>query len=73
MESKPKRRGRPPGAHPPAVFTADVHIYMTPEQKEWVLNRGGAGYIRRLVEEDRKRRKACDNATTADAGTEPDS
>lgn len=59
MDSMPKRKGRPPGTHPPAVFTADVHVFMTPEQKAWVLEHGGAAYIRRLVEEDRKKAGAA--------------
>ena len=54
MESKPKRRGRPPGTHPPAVFTGDFHLLLTPEQKEWMLENGGSEMVRSLIAKAQK-------------------
>jgi hypothetical protein len=51
METR-KRMGRPPGTAKPAVLTARLDMFVTPEMKGWVLDHGGAEYIRRLVQAD---------------------
>lgn len=48
-EAKAKRRGRPPGTSPPPVFTATFRFVVTPEMKEYILNCGGAAFLRSLV------------------------
>lgn len=58
MDSKPRRRGRPPGTHPPAVFTGDFHLLLTPEQKEWVIENGGSEMVRNLIANEQRHREA---------------
>jgi hypothetical protein len=58
MEHVPKRKGNWKRTAPPAVYTDTFRFLLTPEQKEYILDHGGAEYLRRLVEEDRKRHDA---------------
>ena len=54
MANKPqKRMGRPPKAESEAVLTKRFQVMLDPDTHAWVLDHGGAGYIRRLVEADR--------------------
>ena len=49
---EPKRRGRPPGTHPPKRYTDRVDFYATAMMKDWILNCGGGAYLRQLVRRD---------------------
>jgi hypothetical protein len=59
MEDGKKRMGRPPraegGQYKDAVLTATFRFFMVPEMKAWIISHGGAGYLRRLVDEDRRK------------------
>lgn len=58
MENSANRRmGRPPREDREALLTERVTVPVSVEMKAWVLAHGGASYIRRLIEEDRKRRE----------------
>lgn len=60
MADRPRKRmGRPPKAESEAVLTAFFRFLMTPDMKQWVLDHGGAAYIRRLVEEDQRKAEAA--------------
>jgi len=50
-----KRMGRPPKPESEAVLTKRFQVMLDPDTHAWVLGHGGAGYIRRLVEEDRSK------------------
>lgn len=52
MGDVPKRRGNKKRTAPPAVYTDTFRFLLTPEMKEWLLAKGGADYLRRLVQED---------------------
>ena len=54
-----KRRGRPPKPQSEAVLTERLPVYLTPDMKAWILDHGGAEYLRRLVEEDRMKAEAA--------------
>lgn len=68
-ERQGRRRGRPQKEQSEAVFTARLEILLTPEMKARILAKGGAAYLRRLIEADKAKGQTEEGDGNADSSS----
>ena len=54
QNGQPRRKaGRPPWKPDNEKFTERYTVLLTPEQKEYVMNRGGGAFLRSLIDAEK--------------------